>query len=160
MKRKAFTLLELLIAAGLMLAVFAVAFQALRTVQYAFKISEEVDRDMNLAWISRIMDSEMHQAREILFPRPSENKNQKSSQLVFETAQGDVSMFFVDVENRLVQYSHNRRQFRDVLYAVIDLKVQVNEKGLAVLQIMMEKSKTPVILSYEAPYAMVSKEEW
>ncbi|MBT3783848.1 hypothetical protein HOF92_02655 [bacterium] len=98
---------------------------SLQWFRHSMKVVGTLDKDTQLLRLPRVVHHELSAAREILIPTSADKDPVEHfrHQLVFRDSTGDLSMLFLDPKNRLVQYSHSRSQFRDILRQVAEFKV-------------------------------------
>ncbi len=121
---KGFTIVELVVSAGLAAILVGFIASGVQWLRNGISVMHFMEMDSQILLLPRILHRDLNQAKEILFPgyRPEESKINSASQLVFVDRTGDVSAIFLKPDGRLVQYSHTRRQFRDIFVGVVSFR--------------------------------------
>ena len=137
--RKAFTLVESAIGIGIMVMVCGLIVASIQWFRYSMSLISSVDQEAQLIRLPRILQQELQNAREIIIPDKKKLTAhvEANHQLVFKDHSGDLSIVFLDPKNRLVQYSHSRGQFRDLVVGVRDFKIWHPIDGLWNYQIVL-----------------------
>lgn len=123
--RRGFTLAEIAVAAGLSIVLLALVGTGVVWMRNSMRLVTSLDQDSQVLWLSRLLNTELNQAREILFPPPpSGDEPTVAHQMAFVDSEGDVTVLFVEEAGRLIQFSRDRDKFRDLFLGVGDLIIR------------------------------------
>lgn len=123
--RRGFTLAEIAVAAGLSIVLLALVGTGVVWMRNSMRLVTSLDQDSQVLWLSRLLNAELNQAREILFPPPpTGDKPTVAHQVAFVDSEGDVTVLFVEEAGRLIQFSQDRGKFRDLFLGVGDLIIR------------------------------------
>lgn len=135
--------MELVIGVGVSLLIFGLIVASIQWFRYSMVLISSVDQDAQLLRLPRILNQELFNAREVVIPsrKSSPGEAKPSNHLVFRDSTGDVSMVFLDPQDRLIQYSHSRSQFRDLVAGIIDFQVWHSSENYWEYQLVRKTKK-------------------
>jgi len=155
--KRGFTLVEIAVGAGVFALLLAIVATGAAWLRNAGTIMEQIDSDAQLLFFPRMIHHSLKSSRELLYPHlsPEGQTGNFRNQLIFRDSTGDLCMLFLDQHGRLVQYSHSREQFRDILMSILEFKVRRLEGNLIEYELKIpDKEKEPKIVHgfYQIPH--------
>lgn len=136
MKHRGFTFIELIIAASLTIMVLGLLSSGIFWLRHGVRVITSLDEDIVVLILSRTLYQDLNQASSFVYPpfRESDTEKPPASQLVFTDISGDLHAVFVDKNQRLIQYSYSRKQFRDLAANITGFKVIRRQEGMMELR--------------------------
>lgn len=111
--------------------------------RYSMNLISSVDQEAQLLRLPRVLHQEVQNSRGIMVPDAKKLTADFEAihHLVFKDHSGSLSVVFLDPKNRLVQYSHSRGQFRDLIIGVKDFKIWHPSEGLWNYEVVLDSGE-------------------
>jgi prepilin-type N-terminal cleavage/methylation domain-containing protein len=122
MRKKAFTLIEVMIAAGISVVIFSIIFYLIRFGARSMQLMAKSEFYSGLQYLSWYLRQEVQYGREILYP-PVVNQGKPATSLLFYNQDSELQFVFRDPNGLLVLYNFEKKQFRDITNYVKSLRV-------------------------------------